>query len=50
MKYEAVKYNSHKEASAVLRDMIQRKREREEEVQREFVRARKEAENCYANL
>lgn len=42
----ALKIKNREEALAVLRDMIQRKREWEEEAQREFVRARKEAENC----
>lgn len=41
----ALKIKNREEALAVLRDMIQHKREWEEEAQREFVRARKEAEN-----
>lgn len=51
MKYEAVKYNSREEALAALRRMVQRKKEWEKKVvQEEFAIARKEAENCYANL
>ena len=50
MKYEPVKYNSREEHVTDLRRMIQRKRELEKRVQEEFVKARKEADNCYANL
>lgn len=50
MKYEPVKYNSREEAIAALRRMNQRKRELEKRVQEEFLKARKEADNCYANL
>lgn len=50
MKYEAVKYNSREEALAALRRMVQRKKNWEKKVQEEFAIARKEAENCYANL
>lgn len=50
MKYEPVKYNSREEAVTALRRMIQRKRELEKRVQEEFIKARKEADNCYANL
>lgn len=50
MKYEAVKYASRKEAVAAMRRMIQRKREWEKRVQEEMLQARKDAENCYANL
>lgn len=50
MKYEPVKYNSREEAIAALRRMNQRKRELEKRVQEEFLKARQEADNCYANL
>lgn len=50
MKYEPVKYNSREEAAAALRRMVQRKRELEKRVQTEFVKARKDAENCYASI
>ena len=50
MKYEPVKYNSREEAIAALRRMNQRKQELEKRVQEEFLNARKEADNCYANL
>ena len=50
MKYEPVKYNSREEAAAALHRMVQRKRELEKRVQAEFVKARKDAENCYASI
>mgnify|MGYP006874321623 FL=1 len=50
MKYEAVKYNSREEDLVALLRMVQRKKEWEKMVHEEFVIARKEAENCYANL
>lgn len=50
MKYEPVKYNSREEAAAALRRMVQRKRELEKRIQAEFVKARKDAENCYASI
>ncbi len=50
MKYEPVVYNSREEAIAAFRRMVQRKKELEKKVQEEFVKARKEAENCYANI
>lgn len=46
----ALKIKTRDEAVAVLRDMIQRKREMEANAQREFALSRKETENCYANL
>ncbi len=46
----ALKIKTREEAVAVLRDMIQRKKEWETETQREFKRAREEAVNCYASL
>ena len=50
MKYEPVENNTREEAVTALRRMIQRKRELEKRVQEEFIKARKEADNCYANL
>lgn len=50
MKYEPVIYKSREEAFAALRRMVQRKKEWEKKVQEDFIIARKEAENCYANL
>ena len=46
----ALKIKTREQAIAVLRDMVQRKRAWEAEVQKEFVKAREEAVNCYANL
>lgn len=46
----ALKIKTREEAIAVLRDMIQRKKAWEAEVQKEFARAREEAANCYAGL
>ncbi len=46
----ALKIKTHEEAIAVLRDMVQRKKAWEAEVQKEFAKARKEAANCYASL
>ena len=46
----ALKIKKREEAIAVLRDMIQRKKEMEKQVQEEFAKARKEAENCYATI
>ena len=46
----ALKIKTREEAIAALREMIQRKKEWEARVQQEFIRDRKEAENCYANL
>ncbi len=50
MKYEPVTYKSREEAVAALHRMVQRKKEWEKKVQEDFINARKEAENCYANL
>ena len=44
----ALKIKNREEAIAVLRDMVQRKKELEKQVQEEF--ARKEAENYYATI
>lgn len=44
----ALKIKTREEAIAVLRDMKRRKTEMEKQVQEEFAKARKEAENCYA--
>ena len=46
----ALKIKTREEAIAVLRDMVQRKKAWEAEVQKEFVRAREEAVNCYESL
>lgn len=46
----ALKIKNKEEAIAVLRDMIQRKKEMEKQVQEEFAKAREEAENCYATI
>mgnify|MGYP006903491041 CR=1 FL=1 len=43
----ALKIKTREEAITVLRDMIQRKKEMEKQVQEEFAKARKEAENSY---
>ena len=40
----ALKIKSREEAIAVLRDMVQRKKEMEKQVQEEFAKVRKEAE------
>ena len=48
--YMALKIKTREEAIAVLRDMIHRKKEMEKQVQDEFAKARKEAENCYATI
>ncbi len=50
MKYEPVIYKSREEAVAALRRMVQRKKEWEKKVQEDFILARKEAEDCYADL
>ena len=50
MKYEPVIYNNREEAVAAVRRMVQRKKDLEKKVQEEFVKARKEAENCYTNI
>lgn len=41
----ALKIKNREEAIAVLRDMVQRKKEIEKQVQEEFAKVRKEAEN-----
>ena len=41
----ALKIKNREEAIAVLRDMVQRKKELEKQVQEEFAKVRKEAEN-----
>lgn len=41
----ALKIKNREEAIAVLRDMVQRKKEMEKQVQEEFAKVRKEAEN-----
>ena len=41
----ALKMKNREEAIAVLRDMVQRKKEMEKQVQEEFAKVRKEAEN-----
>ena len=41
----ALKIINREEAIAVLRDMVQRKKEMEKQVQEEFAKVRKEAEN-----
>ena len=41
---------ANEEAIAVLRDMVQRKKEMEKQVQEEFAKVRKEAENYYATI
>ena len=46
----ALKIKNREEAIAILRDMIQRKKEMEKKVQEEFVKARKEAEFYYATI
>ncbi len=46
----ALKVKNREEAIAVLRDMTKRKKEWEKKVQQDFIRDRREAENCYANL
>ena len=46
----ALKIKTREEAIAVLRDMVQRKKAWEAEVQKEFVRAREKAMNCYESL
>ena len=46
----ALKIKNREEAIAVLRDMIQRKKEMEKKVQEEFAKARKEAENYYVTI
>ena len=45
----ALKIKNREEAIAVLRDMVQRKKEMEKQVQ-EFAKVRKEAENYYATI
>lgn len=46
----ALKIKNREEAIAVLRDMVQRKKEMEKQVQEEFAKVRKEAENYYATI
>ena len=46
----ALKIKNSEEAIAVLRDMVQRKKELEKQVQEEFAKVRKEAENYYATI
>ncbi len=46
----ALKIKTREEAIAVLRDMVNRKREREAQAQLDFAKAREEAANCYACL
>lgn len=46
----ALKIKNSEEAIAVLRDMIQRKKEMEKKVQEEFAKARKEVDNYYATI
>ena len=46
----ALKIKNREEAIAVLRDMVQRKKELEKQVQEEFAKVRKEAENYYATI
>ena len=46
----ALKIKTREEVVAVLRDMVQRKKDLEKKVQEDFARERKEAKNCYANL
>ena len=46
----AIKIKTREEALEVLRKMVQRKRELEKRIQEEMLQARKDAENCYANL
>lgn len=46
----ALKIKTREEAIAVLRDMIQRKKAWESEVQKEFAKAREEAIDCYTGL
>lgn len=41
----ALKIKNREEAIAVLRDMVQRKKELEKQVQEEFAKVRKEAKN-----
>ena len=41
----ALKIKNREEAIAVLRDMVHRKKEMEKQVQEEFAKVRKEAEN-----
>lgn len=41
----ALKIKNREEAIAVLRDMVQRKKKMEKQVQEEFAKVRKEAEN-----
>jgi hypothetical protein len=41
----ALKIKNREEAIAVLRDMVQRKKEMEKQVQEEFAKIRKEAKN-----
>lgn len=41
----ALKIKNREEAIAVLRDMVQRKKELEKQVQEEFAKIRKEAKN-----
>ena len=45
-----VKIKNREEAIAVLRDMVQRKKEMEKQVQEEFAKVRKEAENYYVTI
>ena len=46
----ALKIKNREEAIAVLRDMVLRKKELEKQVQEEFAKVRKEAENYYATI
>ena len=46
----ALKIKNREEAIAVLRDMVQRKKELEKQVHEEFAKVRKEAENYYATI
>ena len=46
----ALKVKTREEAVAVLRDMIKRKKEWEAEAQKDFIKSRKEATDCYATL
>ena len=50
MKYEPVVYKNREEAVAALHRMIQRKKAWEKKAKEDFVKNRKEAENCYAKL
>jgi hypothetical protein len=46
----ALKIKTREEAIAVLRDMVKRKKEWETEAQKDFIKSRQEATNCYAGL